>query len=242
LTKSAVLLRLHIAYRGSAPFVFALFARAKGGTKMFWGKKSVKEEEKHSGPRAIPELVQKHLVAEWKMDPVLVKLLKAVALKSATKETGLNIRVFDDSEAIAKKVQVNDYTSLDERPDLIIYDGWFDEESKQVKLEEKNRVNLDTTIFTEAEILQKIEALKEPGSTVFFYMATGSAHGGPLGMGAAVIELNPDYPGKKQKKYNVYTTDVVDMQPTDKGQKAFGQDKAKDVASWVKNSHHKRMY
>jgi hypothetical protein len=176
------------------------------------------------------------------MEPALVKLLKAVALKSATKETGLNIRIFDDSEAIAKKVQVNDYTSLDERPDLIIYDGWFDEGSKQVKLEEKNSVNLDTTIFTEAEILQKIEALKEPGSTVFFYMATGSAHGGPLGMGAIVIELNPNYPGKKQKKYNMYTTDVVDMQPVDKGQKAFDQDKSKDVASWVKNSHHKRMY
>jgi hypothetical protein len=54
---------------------------------MFWGKKSGKEEEKLSGPRAIPELVQKHLAAERKMDPVLVKLLKAVALKSATRET-----------------------------------------------------------------------------------------------------------------------------------------------------------
>ena len=212
---------------------------------MFWGKKSVKEEEKKeklAGPQAIPGLVQKHLIAERKMDPVLVQLLKAVVLKSATQETGLNIRVFDNSEALAKKVQVKDYTSLDERPDLIIYDGWFDEGSKQVKLEEKNRVNLDTTIFTEGEILQKIEALKEPGSTVFFYMATGAAHGGPLGMGAAVIELNPNYPGKKQKKYNVYSTDVVDMQPVDKGQKAFDQEKSKDIASWVKSSHHKRMY
>ena len=210
---------------------------------MFWDKKSVKEEakeEKLSGPRAIPELVQKHLAAERKMDPVLVKLLKAVVQKSAT--TGMNIRVFDDSEALAKKVQVKNYTSLDERPDLIIYDGWFDEESKQVKLEEKNKANLDTTIFTEAEILEKIEALKGPGSTVFFYMASGGTHGGPLGIGAAVIELNPDYPGKHQKKYNVYATDVVDMQPVEKGQKAFSQDKSKDIASWVKSSHHKRMY
>jgi len=141
---------------------------------MFWGKKAVKEEgkgEKLPGPQAIPGLVQKHLVAEWKMDPGLVQLLKAVVLKSATQETGLNIRVFDDTEALGKKVQVKDYTSLDERPDLIIYDGWFDEGSKQVKLEEKNRVNLDTTILTEAEILQKIKALKEPGSTVFFYIS-----------------------------------------------------------------------
>ncbi len=170
---------------------------------MFWGKKSVKEEakgEKLAGPQAIPGLVQKHLVAERKMDPSLVQLLKAVVLKSATQETGLHIRVFDESEALAKKVQVKDYTSLDGHPDLTIYEGWFDEGSKQVNVEEKNRVSLDTTIFTEAEILQQIEALKEPGSTVFFYMATGAKHGGPLGMGAAVIELNPNYPGTKQKK------------------------------------------
>ena len=212
---------------------------------MFWNKKSVKEDakgEKLSGPQAIPDLVQKHLVAEKKMDPVLAKLLRAVVLKSTTQETGLNIRIFDDSEAQAKKVHVTDYTFLDGHPDLIIYDGWFDEGSKQVKLEEKNTANLDTTIFTEAEILQKIEALKEPSSTVFFYMASGGTHGGPLGVGAAVIELNPDYPGKHQKKYNVYATDVVDMQPVAKGEKAFGQDKSKEIASWVKASHHKRMY
>ena len=209
---------------------------------MFWNKKSVSEEAKPSGPQAIPGLVQKHLVAEGKMDADLATLLKAVVLKNAAQETGLNIRVFDDSEALAKKVLVKGYASLDDRPDLVIYDGWFDEGSKQVKLEEKNRANLDTTIFTEAEILQKIEALKEPGSTAFFYMASGTAHGGPLCMGAAIIELNPNYPGKNQKKYSVYTADVVDMQPVDKGKMVWGKDKAKDVATWVKSAHHKRVY
>ena len=209
---------------------------------MFPSKKSAKKEEKFLKPGAIPGLVQKHLVAERKMDADLVPLLKAVVRRSATGETALNIRVFDESEALAKKVEVKDYTSLDEHPDLIIYEGLFDEGSKQVKWEEKKRVSSDTTIFTEAEIRQKIETLKEPGSTVFFYMAAGSTHGGPLGMGAAVIELNPNYPGKKQKKYNAYTADVVDMQPVGKGQKLFDSDKPKDIASWIKNAHHKRMY
>ena len=212
---------------------------------MLWGKKSEKEEgkrEKLSGPKEIPGLVQNYLVAERKMDPDLVKLLKAVVRKSATGEKAVNIRVFDESEALAKKVQVKDYTSLDEHPDLIIYEGWFDEGSKQVKLEEKKRVRSDTTIFTEAEIQQKIEALREPGDMVSFYMARGSAHGGPLGMGAAVIELNPNYPGKKQKKFNVYNADVVDMQPLGKGQKLFDTDKPKNIARWVKDGHLKRMY
>ncbi len=212
---------------------------------MFWGKKSSKEEEKKeklSGPKEIPGPVQNYLVAERKMDPDLVKLLKAVVRKSSTGETAFNIRVFDGSEVLAKKVQVKDYSSLDEYLDLIIYEGWFNETLKQVELQERKKVNWDTTIFTEAEIRQKIETLKEPGSTVFFYMARGSAHGGPLGMGTAVIELNPNYPGKKQKRYIIYVADVIDMQPVGKGQKLFDSDKPKDIARWVKESHNKRMY
>ena len=212
---------------------------------MFWGKKSVKEEEKKeklSGPREIPGPVQNYLVAERKMDPDLVKLLMAVIRKSETGEAPLNIRVFDNSEAMAKKVQVKDYASLDEHPDLMIYEGWFDERSKQVKLEEKKEVNWDTTIFIQAEIQQKIEALREPGYLVFFYMARGTVYGGPLGMGAAVIQLNPDHPGKKQKKYIIYVADVIDMKPVGKGQMLFSSDKPKDIAHWVKDGHEKRMY
>ncbi len=212
---------------------------------MPWGKKSAKEEEKKeklSGPREIPGPVQSYLVAERKIDPDLVKLLKAVIHKGETGEAPLNIRVFDNSEALAKKVQVKDYTSLDEHPDLMIYEGWFDERSKQVKLEEKKEVSWDTTIFTQAEIQQKIEALREPGELVFFYMARGTGHGGPLAMGAAVIELNPNHPGKKQKKYIIYLADVIDMKPVGKGQKVFDTDKPKDIARWVKNGHDKRMY
>jgi hypothetical protein len=214
----------------------------KGGIrKMFGLKKSAKEEGKLSGPKAIPGSVLNYLVAERKMDPDLVKLLKAVERKSTT-EAAFNIRVFDDSEAIARQVQVKDYTSLDECPDLIIYEGWYDERAKQVKLEEKKKVNWDTPIFTPAEIQQKIEAISEPGDMVFFYTGRGGRHGGPLGMGAAVIELNPNYPGKKQKKYIVYMADVIDMQPVGKGDKLFDSDKPKDIARWVKDGHHKRIY
>jgi len=73
-------------------------------------------------------------------------------------------------------------------------------------------------------------------------MDHGSAYGDPLGKGAAVIELNPNYPGKRQKKYNVYVADVVDMQPADKGNKLFDFNEPKRVASWVKRNHNKRLY
>ena len=48
---------------------------------MFWGKKTAKEERKLLGPKEIPEVVQKYLAAERKMDPDLVKLLRAVERK-----------------------------------------------------------------------------------------------------------------------------------------------------------------
>jgi len=44
------------------------------------------------------------------------------------------------------------------------------------------------------------------------------------------------------KKYTVYTADVVASQPVNKGSKIFDSDKAKDVAMWIKNAHHERMY
>ena len=215
---------------------------------MFWKKEPAVEEpsklkvEKMPEPKQIPGLVEKHIIAEYKMDPDLTRILKAVVRASSTEEGVFNIRVFDESETLAKKIQVKDYTSLDNHPDLIIYEGWFDEKSKRVELEEMKKVSSDTTIFTEAEIQQRIEALSEPGSSVFFYIARGIAHGGPLGMGAAVVELNPNYPQKKGKRYNIYTADVVDMQPVGKGQKFFDSNKAKEIAKWIKVAHHKRMY
>jgi hypothetical protein len=222
--------------------------RIRRRAKMFWKKKPATKEpskpqvEKLPRPRGIPQLVVKHLTTEYKMDPDLVQILKAVVRASSTEEGVFNIRVFDESEALAKKIQVKDYTSVDEHLDLIIYEGWFDEKSKRVELEEKKKVSYDVPLFTETEILQKIEALSEPGSTVFFYQARGGTHGGPLGMGCAIVELNPSYLEKKGGKYNIYIADVVDMQPVGKGQKLFDSNKPKDIARWIKDSHHKRMY
>ena len=209
---------------------------------MFWGKKSSTGEEGSSGPREIPEVVQQYLVNETRMGVDLAKLLKVVMRKSATGDRGFDIRIFDDSEATAKEIHVKDYSSLDECPDLVLYEGWFNKEGRQVKLEEKTKVSWNTPIFSQEEIMHKIEALKEPGATVFFYMGRGSSHGGPLGMGAAVIELNPSYPAKKEKKYNAYRTDVINMQPVGKGRKVFDSDKPKEIARWVKDGHHKRIY
>jgi len=100
-------------------------------------------------------------------------------------------------------------------------------------------VSQDIIILTKEEIQRKIEGLSEPGSSVLFYLAGSPASGGPLGRGAAVVELNPNYPGEKQKKYILYTANVEGTEPVGKGQKFLESDKAKDLASWIKNRHWK---
>ena len=204
---------------------------------------SARKEERLGRPQPVPELVQKHLVAELKMDPDVASALKAVLRRKSTSQEGpISIRVFDESEALAKKVNIENYISLDEHPDLIGYEGWFDPKSKRLGLVEKKRISSDTTIFTEAEILKKIEELSEPSSMVFFYMARGGSHGGPLGMGATVVELASNHAGEKKRKYSVYSADVIDMKPVGKGDKVFDSHKAKDIVDFIKRGHHKRMY
>jgi hypothetical protein len=231
-----------------------VMAPVNGGVASAAGKATVESKEKEPpklkagkveklpGPRQISGLVGKYLTAEYKMNDDLVRILKAVVRKRQEAEAAFDCRIFDQSEAEASEIQIKDYTSLDEHPDLILYEGWFDEETKHVEMAEKKKVSLDVPLFTETEIRQKIEALSEPGSTVFFYQAAGPAHGGPLGMGAAVIELNPNYPTKKGKKYNIYTANVINMQPVAKRQKLYDADKPKEIAKWVAHGHYKRTY
>lgn len=212
---------------------------------MFGGKKQEDnvKVEKLPGPKEIAGLVQNHLINEKKVDADLVRILKSTVRK---KEGGgpkaFDIRIFDDSDAAARKVPVKDYNSFEAQPDLVVYDGWFDEATKKVELTEKKKIALDVPLLSQDEIQQKIEGLSEPGSTVFFYMARGPSNGGPLGRGAAVIELTPPVPGKKVKKYTISCADVVDNKPVDKGNKLYDTDKSKDIAKWVKEAHHKRLY
>ncbi len=215
---------------------------------MFWKKQTATKEppkpkaHKLPGPREIPHSVGKLLIAKYKMDPNLVPILKAVIRESPKAERSFDCRIFDNSEAEAIKVEIKDYTSLDEHPDLILYEGWYDGKSERVELEERKKVNYNVPIFTEAEILQKIQLLSEPGSSVFFYRARGSFAGGPLGRGAAIVEINPDYPQKTNKKYAIYESSVIGMEPAGKKQKLWDSNKPKEIAKFIKSSHHKRMF
>ena len=213
---------------------------------MFWRKKSSEEPtkepraEKLPGPKQIPETVRKYVVNQQKKDPTLLASFKAVLRKRSNGESAFDIRLFDESEAIVKDVAVKDYTSLDEHLELIFYEGWFDKKSGQVELQEKRALKAKPEVPTlsEAEILQKIEGLAQPGSTVFFYLGGSPAYGGPFSRGAAVVERNPNYPVERQKKYLVYLANVDGLELVSKRKKMFDADRPKEIAKWVKERHY----
>lgn len=211
-------------------------------TKIFWNKKNTEKKVKLSKPEELQGVIQNYLVTEKKIDANIASLLKMVKVKDGAGEDFFHIRIFDNSEALAKEVEVQSYKTLDEHPDLIIYEGLFNQKNKKVTLEEKKKFIWDIPILTQEEIQQKIEALNKPGETVFFYMARGGQHGGPLGMGAAIVELNPRYSDKKQKKYIVYLANVIDMEPAGKKEEVFRLNDQKKIAKWIKDGHHQRMY
>lgn len=94
--------------------------------------------EKLPGPQEIPELAGRHLVVVKKKSPDWVWHLKAVVRKNPERgKKAFDVRVFDEAMVGAKRVKIKDWTTFDEHPDLILYEGWFDRESLAVELEER---------------------------------------------------------------------------------------------------------
>jgi hypothetical protein len=203
---------------------------------MFWKRK----DSKLSGPRDIPEPVKKYIESAQMVDPSILPFLKTVTKTGDKGEKTFDVFIFDPSDAEAREIKVSNYDSVKQNPDLIIAEGTYDESTKKVQLTPKKAIP-KIKLFTPEEIQSQIEGLNNPGSSVFFFVNAGTGAGGPLGRGAAVIKLNPTVDGKKPKKYGIYGTSIVNMQPTKNETKIWDSDKAGEVAKWVAASHAPRF-
>ena len=72
------------------------------------------------------------------LDPDWVWSLKGATRPQADSKNKIDIRIFDKSASVARKVAVRDYNSFDDQPNLILYEGWFDKASGIVKIEKKS--------------------------------------------------------------------------------------------------------
>ena len=99
-------------------------------------KKNADGSDKLPGPKGVPDPVGSSLVVQFKEDPSWAWALKAV-LKTKEEKDVFDIRVFSDSAAGSAKVSVKDYHSLDDQPNLILYDGIYDKKKKKAQLQKR---------------------------------------------------------------------------------------------------------
>jgi len=107
----------------------------------FWKKKSGttelsnEKEPKLSKPKDIPEPVGRYLVVDLGKDPDWVWQLKSVVRTQADKHR-YDVRLFDESQASLKGISVKNYTTFDQHPELILFEGWYDKRSNRAKMQE----------------------------------------------------------------------------------------------------------
>lgn len=98
---------------------------------MFWKKRKV---EKLPRLKDIPEPVGRYLVVHMAQNLAWVYKLKCVVHPRPESKYAFDFRVFGEAQAAARSVTVKDYNSLDEHPDLILYQGQFDKKSGTVQI------------------------------------------------------------------------------------------------------------
>jgi len=115
-----------------------------------WKKKSAKKEspkanvERLSKPQTLPQAVGREIIVQSGKNPDWVWHLKSVVRQSNKGKHRYNVRVFDETQAYERGVKVQNYNTLNENPELILFEGWYDRKSWKAHIKEKERPELTT--------------------------------------------------------------------------------------------------
>ena len=102
---------------------------------MFWNRKS----DGLLPPKGIPDAVGRHLVLHQGKNPDWVWNLKAALRPKGDVKDSFEVRVFDQAQAAGKAIKIKNYNTLDECPELILFEGCFNKRTYEVKLEAKTK-------------------------------------------------------------------------------------------------------
>lgn len=116
----------------------------------FWAKKPLSDagvkEKPLPKPKAIPEVVGRHLVVEMKKDPDFVWKLMAVIRPRQDNKNVFDVRVYSPVEAGVRSVNVKNFETLDAAPDLILYEGWYDKAANTTEIIDGSQQKPDAAI------------------------------------------------------------------------------------------------
>jgi len=107
----------------------------------FWERTNADGTPKLSGPKDLTPQIGMQLVTVLKKDPDWVWKLKVCFRSHAGGNDGdRELRVFDPRQAAMAKFAVKNYSSLDDRRDLILYEGTFNKKTKQLTIRGTEKV------------------------------------------------------------------------------------------------------
>ena len=102
-------------------------------------KKIADQPGKLPGPSEMPGPVGRTLVLDFGESADDAYALKVV-LRPKEEKDRFDIRVFSERMAAGSKVSVKDFDSLNESPNLILYEGDYDKKNKTVQLQTKKKM------------------------------------------------------------------------------------------------------
>ena len=78
------------------------------------------------GPKELPTPVGRDIVTKLGGSPEKIwDDFRAVSRPREGYEDTFEVRVFNKAQAASQKITVEDYNSLNEHPELILYEGWY---------------------------------------------------------------------------------------------------------------------
>lgn len=101
----------------------------------FWktGNKNGQGSSRLPKPKDLPDRVGIHMVTQLKLDPDWVWSLKGV-MRPATEKNNFEIRIFDPKEAVISDLVIRDFNSLDDNPEMILFEGCFNKNTGWVDI------------------------------------------------------------------------------------------------------------
>ena len=90
-------------------------------------------------PKELSDRVGIYLVTQMKEDPDWVWSLKSVSRTRENNRDQHDIRIFDPREARENQIEVEDFSSLDAHPHLILFSGMINNNAGTVELEKTSQ-------------------------------------------------------------------------------------------------------
>ena len=103
----------------------------------FWQKNKEASALKEEKPKDLPSRLGKYLVVDLQYDPDWVWSLKVTSRKRKNYHYVYEFRVFDPVSAKMNAREIRQFSSLDDYPEMIFFDGWYNKDNWEMDVKDR---------------------------------------------------------------------------------------------------------